>query len=208
MQIHGLPINKMFEWKNANLGFTLLGLFYLIFPWFASGRLNNVTAMFGMMFLAIAILRAKGSVSVLGSLFVAFLGICYFFGSISLMDINLLWFLAIVMFVGSLVFELGFIKIGKSTSSAKAFVLVPLSLISFSLILALIGKNPRLIIDWKNMWTSLNYVAILLFSTVTMLDIAGWKVAGGSTNKWIMLFAIFAIATAFMGIGQGTLWQW
>lgn len=208
MKMDKIPFNKMIEWKNANLGFTLLGLFYLVFPWFATGVFNNVTAMFGMMFLAIGLLRAKGSVSVLGALFVAFLGICYFFGSISFMDKALLFTLSILLFIGFLVFELGFVKFGRKTSGAKAFVLVPLSLIVFSLVLAFIGKNPTLTISFTNMWIPLNYLAILLFSLVSMLDIAGWRVMGSSTGKWAMIFAIVAVVSAFMGIGAGTLWQW
>lgn len=206
--IRGIPIRELFQWKNANLGFTLLGLFYLIFPWFSSGTFDTVTAMFGMMFLGIAVLRAKGSVSVLGALCVAFLGICYFFGSIALMDIALLWTLTIVLFVGFIIFEMGFVKLGPTTSSAKAFSIVPLSLLAFSLILAFVGKNPVLTIDTTQIMVALNYLAVLLFSLFSIFDLGGWQVMGPKTDRWLLLFALLAVATAFLGIYQGSLGQW
>jgi len=206
--IRGISINQLFAWKNANLGFTILGLFYLLFPWLALGTFNNVTAMFGMMFLCIGIIRAKGSVSVLGGLFAAFLGISYFFGTIALMDIAQLWLMAIVFFVLFLIMELGFVKIGPRTTSAKTFAIVPLALLTFSLVLAFIGQNPMLTIDWTNLWVSLNYLSILMFAFLSMIELVGWHIAGANTNKLILLFAIAAIATAFMGIYQGSLWQW
>jgi hypothetical protein len=206
--IRGIPLNALFKWQNANLGFTLLGLFYLVFPWFTSGVFDTVTAMFGMMFLSIALLRAKASVSVLGALFAAFLGICYFFGSIAIIDTTLLWGMTVLLFIGFLIFEMGFFKVGPTTKSAKAFVIVPLSLLSFSLILAFVGKNPVLTINWSNMIVAINYLAVLLFSLFSMLDLGRWRVMGASTDKWIMLFAVAAIATAVLGVYQGTMWSW
>lgn len=206
--IRGLKIEELFNWKNGNLGFTLLGVFYLIFPWFASGVLNTMTAIFGMMFLSIAILRARPSVSVLGALMVAFLGISYTFGSIAFLPVALIWTYTIVLFAIFLVFEFQFLKFGPSTSSAKGFAIVPLSLLSFNLILAFIGKNPTLAISWNQGLVAINYLAILLFSFVSMCDLGGWKVMGSSTDKWILAFAILAVATAFLGTYQGTLFQW
>jgi hypothetical protein len=207
-KIQGIPSKAMFKWQNANLGFTLLGLFYLVAPWLSSGVFNTITAMFGMMFLSIGILRAKVRVSVLGALFASFLGICYFFGSVALMDITLLWGMTIVLFIGFLIVEMGFFKVGPTTKSAKAFVIVPLSLLSFSLILAFLGKNPVLTINWNQMVVAINYLAVLLFSLFSMLDLGGWRVMGASTDKWIMVFAVAAIGTAVLGIYQGSLWMW
>jgi hypothetical protein len=58
------------------------------------------------------------------------------------------------------------------------------------------------------MIVAINYLAVLLFSLFSMLDLGGWRVMGASTDKWIMLFAVAAIATAVLGVYQGTMWSW
>lgn len=204
----GIPINQLLQWKTGNLGFTLLGLFFLLFPWFSSGVFNTTVALFGMMFLSAGIIRAKSKCTALGGFFAACLGICYFFASFAFIDAAFLWTASILLFVGFLIFELNVVKFGPSTSKAKAFIVVPLSLLSFSLILAFVGKNPMITIEWTNLFVSLNYLSILLFSMLTLFDIGGWRIAGSKTNLWIMLFAVAAIATAFLGTYQGTLFQW
>jgi hypothetical protein len=186
----------------------MLGIFYLLFPWFSTGSFDQTNAVFGMMFLTIGIVRAKPSISVIGGIMMSFLGMAYFFGSIAFLEMSFVWMLSIIMFGAFLVFELGYLKIGPSTSTAKAFILVPLALLTFSLALAFVGRNPIIAIDFTNLWVALNYVAILAFSLFTMLGIAGWRVMGPSTDKWIMMLAILAVATAFLGVYQGSLVMW
>jgi len=203
-----IQLKSLVQWQTGNLGFTLLGIFYLLFPWFTSGVFDTGTALFGLMFLSIGIIRSKSKATVLGALFAALLGICYFSSSIAFLDISFLWVASILLFIGFIVFEMGFLKFGPVTEKAKAFIVVPLALLSFSLILAFIGKNPMLTISWSNLWVAMNYLTVLLFSIFSMLGVVGWDVMGKNTNKWVMLFAVAAIATAFMGTYQGTLFQW
>ena len=204
----GIPLNQMFNTKNANLGFTLLGIFYIIFPMLLSA-LDYSTLIFGIMFLTVAIVRAKTRISVIGGLSAAFIGIIYFMASTNIMSLDMLWTLTLVFAVIFFIFELGFFKYGPVTSKARAFAVIPLALLAFSLILAFIGYNPYIIINWNNLWSALNYLCVLLVSLLGLLQITGWNVLGKqNTNKWILIFALGAVATAFLGTYQGTLFQW
>lgn len=203
-----LPIKELFNYKTGNLGFGLLGLFYIFFPWFTLGAFDTTTAMFGLMFLTCGVIRAKSQATVLGGLFAAFLGMSYFFSNIAFIPAATAWMLVIIFFALSMILELGFVKFGPSAASAKAFIIVPLALLAFSLILALVGYNPMLRIDFTDLWVALNYVAVLLFCLFNVLSMAGWHVMKGKTNLWITVFAVFAVATAFMGAYGGTLFQW
>ena len=206
--VRGIPLNALVNTQNANLGFTLMGLFYLIFPFLLSS-LDYSTVIFGIMFLTIAIIRAKTRISVIGGLAAAFIGIIYFMASVNAMNIDTLWMLALILAAIFFIFELGFLKFGPTTSKAKAFAIIPLALLSFSLILGFIGYNPYIVIDWNRIWSALNYLCVLLVSLLGMLQIAGWNVIGKkNTNKWLLIFALGAVATAFLGTYQGTLFQW
>ena len=206
--VRGIPLNALVNTQNANLGFTLMGLFYLIFPFLLSS-LDYSTVIFGIMFLTIAVIRAKSRISVIGGLAAAFIGIIYFMASISAMNIDTLWTLTLILAAIFFIFELGFLKFGPTTSKAKAFAIIPLALLSFSLILGFIGYNPYIVIDWDRIWSALNYLCVLLVSLLGMLQIAGWNVIGKkNTNKWLLIFALGAVATAFLGTYQGTLFQW
>lgn len=206
--IRGIQLKSLVQWQTGNLGFTLLGIFYLLFPWFTNGALDTGSAMFGMMFLSVGILRAKAKATVLGGLFAALLGITYFATSVAWLDTGFTWMASILLFIGFVVFEMGFIKFGPVTEKAKTFIVVPLALLSFSLILAFVGYNPMLTISWSNIWVALNYLAVLLFAMFSMLSVVGWDIMGKNTSKWVMLFAVAAIATAFIGTYQGTLQSW
>ena len=206
--VRGIPINALFNTKDGNLGISLMALFYILFPFLLSG-LDYSTLIFGIMFLTVAIIRAKGRISVIGGLAAAFIGIIYFIASVNAMNINTLWTLTLVFAAIFFVFEFGFIKYGPTTSKAKAFAIIPLALLSFSLILAFIGYNPYIRIDWNRIWSALNYLCVLLVSLLAMLQISGWNVIGKkNTNKYILIFALGAVATAFLGTYQGTLFQW
>ena len=206
--VRGIPLNALVNTEDANLGFTLMGLFYLIFPFLLSS-LDYSTIIFGIMFLTIAIIRAKTRISVIGGLAAAFIGIIYFMASVNAMDIDTLWTLALILAAIFFILELGFLKYGPTTSKAKAFAIIPLALLSFSLILGFIGYNPYIVIDLDRIWSALNYLCVLLVSLIGMLQIAGWNVIGKeNTNKWLLIFALGAVATAFLGTYQGTLFQW
>lgn len=206
--VRGISINAMFDTKNGNLGISLMALFYILFPFLLSG-LDYSTAIFGIMFLTVAIIRVKSRISVIGGLAAAFIGIIYFTASLSAMDIYTLWTLTLIFAAIFFVFELGFFKYGPTTSKAKGFAVVPLALLSFSLILAFVGYNPYIHIDFSRMWSALNYLCILLVSLLAMFQVVGWNVIGKkNTNKWILIFALGAVVTAFLGTYQGTLFQW
>lgn len=203
-----IKLNALVNYKKGNLGATLLALVYLIFPWFNTGTLDPTIAIFGLMFLTIAVMRAKPKNSVISGLCQAFIGIIYLFAITGIIPVATLWTLTLVLAAIFFILELGFVKFGPTTSKADAFQIVPLTLLAFGLIVSILGYSTLFVIDWQNTLVALNYVAILLFCLLSLLQVAGWNIAGKSTNTWIMVFAIAAIATLVLGTTQGTLWQW
>lgn len=206
-----IPWNALFDWKNANLGAFMLGVFYLIFPWMTSGVLDEGMAIFGLMFLTISIMRAKGSNTVIGGLMSGFIGVIYLCAIGGVVNMATLWMFTLIFAAIFFIFEMGIFKIGPISKKADAFQIVPFTLMTFALLLSMTGYSTIFIIDWSgNIIVALNYLAVFLFCALSMLQLAGWNVAGtdAKTNKWIMLFAVVAIAVAVFGTFQGTLWQW
>jgi uncharacterized membrane protein len=59
-------------------------------------------------------------------------------------------------------------------------------------------------------WTSatliaINYIAIMLFGFLYVLDYAGWRPLGSKTGTWLNLLAIAAVALSAIGLAQGSL---
>jgi hypothetical protein len=207
--VRGVSLGALTNYKNANLASFLLGLFYLLFPWFSSGLLNETTAIFGLVFLTVAIMRAKASNTVLGGLFQAFIGVLYLFALAGLVPISIVWFSALLLAAVFFIMELGYVKIGPVTKKADSFQVVPFTILTIGLLLSFLGYSTLFIINWQNILIALNYVAVFLFSLTSALQLAGWDIAGKKhTNTWLMFFAVAAIATAVAGTYQGTLFQW
>jgi hypothetical protein len=116
---------------------------------------------------------------------------------------------AIGLTVGFFVLELGFVKFGPITPHADAFQIVPFTLLTFGLLISMLGYSALFVIPWaQNMLISLNYIAVFMFSLLSMLQLAGWEIAKKGTNMWILAFAAIAIITAVIGTYSGTLIQW
>lgn len=203
-----LPFKQLTSFKSGTLGSFALGVFYLIFPWFTQGALDPLMSIFGLMFLTIAFMRAKGSNTVIGGLCQSFIGIMYVFAVGGVISIDNLWILSIVCTALFFILELGFVKLGPTTKRSDAFQIVPLTLMTFVLLLSIIGYTSIFVIDMNNLMVTGNYIAVFLFCALSMLQLAGWNIAGKNTNKWITIFAVAAIALAFIGTYQGTLFQW
>ena len=204
----GLSFNALLNYKNGNIASFALGIFYIIFPWLSSGILNETMAIFGLMFLTVSIMRAKPSNTVIGGLFQAFIGVIYLFALAGLVNMTVLWFLTIGLAFIFFVFELGFVKFGPTSKKADVFQAVPFTILAFGLLLSITGYATLFVIDWQNWLIALNYVAVLLFSLMSALQLAGWNIAGKNTNTWLTVFAVAAIVTAVVGVYQGTLFQW
>ena len=209
-----LSFSSLIDYKTGNLGAFMLGIFYLLFPWFTSGILNETMAIFGLMFITIAVMRAKGSNTVLGGFMQAFIGIVYILALAGIMPIATLWIFAIILTVAFFILEMGYVKFGPTTQKADAFQIVPFTLMTVALLVSIIGYSNLFIIDWGNLLVALNYVAVFLFCALSMFQVAGWNIAdkkkteSKTTNKYIMLFAVAAVITAVAGTYQGTLFQW
>lgn len=205
-----LSIGALLSWEKANLAPFALAIFYLIFPPIWSGSMDQTTMIFGLMFLTITIMRAKGSNYVISGLVQAFIGVSYFSAVAGLIALEALWILSIVCFVIFLVFELTSFHFGPRTNRSDAFQIVPLCILGFTLVMALANYGSIYVIDFANPLSALNYVAVMLFCFVYMFQIAGWNVTGKqkTTNYLILALAIGAIFFAFAGTTQGTLWAW
>ena len=208
--VRGIPFSKLFDWKTANLSTTLVGLFYLVFPWFSMGVLDTTTAIFGIMFISIAIMRAKPSNRVISGFFQAFIALCYLSAVAGLMDLSILWIITLVLTGLFFVFELGFLKFTPQTTKADAFQIVPLMILGFALLMGFAGYASIFVISFTNMFEWLNYAAMMLFCFVSAFQVAGWNVTGKekSTNTLILFLGIAIVFTALLGTYQGTLFAW
>lgn len=204
----GINLGALTNYKTGNLASFVLGIFYIIFPWLSLGQFVPEVTIFGLVFLTIAVMRAKASNAVLSGLAQAFIGVIYVFAIAGIIDVAFLWILSIGLVALFFILELGFIKIGPITKKADAFQIVPLTILSFGLMLSIAGYSDLFVVSWSSPLIALNFVAILLFCLFSLLQIAGWNVAGKSTNTMILLFAVGAIATAILSVYQGSLLAW
>jgi hypothetical protein len=204
----GIQFKSLVSYKKGNLGAFVLAIFYLVFPWLTMGAMDYYITIFGLMFLTISVMRAKESNTVIGGLAQAFIGVIYIFALAGTIGVDTLWMLTLVLTGLFFIMEMGFVKFGPTTQKADAFQMVPFVLMTFTLLMALLGYTTLFVVDWSNMLVALNYVAIFLFCALSALQLAGWNVAGKKTNMWLVIFAVGSIVAAFMGVYQGTLFQW
>lgn len=198
----------MFRWKTANLGLTIVGLWYLILPWLATRAMNQSMMLFGFTFVAISLVTARTKPTVLGCLFAMLIGISYFFGIAGSIGGTILWPLSIILFGATLVFELGIVKFGPTNAKAKVLTIVPLAVMGFSIFLGLVGYNPLVIFNWTYWMISLNYLSIMMFAWIYILDYAGWRPFKNRTPMVMNLLAITAVALSVLGMAQGSLFAW
>jgi hypothetical protein len=202
------PYKQMFGWKTGNLALTVIALFYLVIPIWRTLTTRGVPldqgmVIFGMTFLCVSLVKAKASPTVLGGVFTAVLGISYMMLVMTSVSASVLWITSILLFVATLVFEIGIFKFGPSNSKAKALTLVPLTFIGFSIILALVGYNPVVVINWKYWTIALSYLATMVFCWLYVLDYAGWEVFKSKTGRWMTVMAVVAVAFSVLGMLQG-----
>jgi hypothetical protein len=206
-----IPYKQMLNWKTGVLGFTLLGIWYIILPFLGGGAINQSMVLFGFTFLASGIVLANSRPTVLGALFAALIGMSYFMMVATAISSAILWTLSIVLFLGVLVFELGIYKLGPSSANAKALTIIPMALLGFSVLLGIAGYNPTIFFTWTgNSWAiALNYVAVMLFAWLHVLNYAGYKPLGKNTMLWMVIMAVVAVGLSLLGIAEGWgLFQW
>jgi hypothetical protein len=200
------PIKQMLSWKAANIGPTLIGFWYLVLPWLATKSMDQSMMLFGFTFLSIGLIRARSKPTVLGCLFAMFIGLAYFFTFANFISMAALWIVSLVLFAMVLVFELGIFKFGPTNAKAKVLTIVPLAVLSFSLLLGVAGYNPLIHFNWTSATLiAINYIAIMLFGFLYVLDYAGWRPLGSKTGTWLNLLAIAAVALSAIGLAQGSL---
>ena len=205
----GLSFKKMFDYKKGNLGISLLAVFYLLFPIFSLGRLDTNLLIYGLMFLTVAVMRAKESNVVLAGFIQALIGTIYVLAIAGVIASTYLMVTSVVLVAAFFAFELGFIKFGPITRKADVFQVVPFTLLSVGIVLSLLGVSTLFSASISSFsWSTLNFIAMLLFSLFSGFQIAGWNLAKNNTNKFLIIFAVGAIATTLLGTYQGVLFQW
>jgi len=205
----GFSLKKMVDYKKGNLGITLLAIFYLAFPIISLGRLDTNLLISGLMLLTIAVMRAKESNSVLAGFLQGFLGVVYILAIAGLITSTYLSVFAILLAIGFFVLEFGMVKFGPITKKADAFQIVPFMLLGVGILLSLFGLSTLFSASFQSFsWNTMNFLAMLLFSLFSAFQVAGWNLAKGNTNKFLIIFAVGAIATALLGAYQGVLFQW
>lgn len=198
----------MFGWKTGNIGSTLIGLWYLILPFLASQSMNQSMMLFGFTFLAIGIVRASSRPTVLGCVSAMLIGLAYFFGLTGGIGGTILWPLSIALFALVAVFEFGIIRFGPANAKAKILLIVPLAVMGFTLLLGFAGYNPMIRINWSAWMITFNYLAVMMFCWIYVLDVASWRPFKGRTTLILNLMALTAVGLSVLGMAQGSLFQW
>lgn len=204
-----IPYKQMFQWKTANLAPTLLGLWYLIVPWVFTQAINQTMAIFGFTFLSVGIIKAKPRPTVLASLFSALIGIGYVLTLMTTMPLEVLWMITLGLFALVLVFEFDVFKFGPTNAKAKVLTVVPLTLLGFCIVLGLAGYNPYITFNFADYpLVCLNYLAVMAFCWLYVLDYAGYKPFKARTNTWLNAMALIAVLLSLVGMYQGSLFQY
>lgn len=207
---------EILSWKSGNLGLTILGVWLAVLAFMSPNRggvpgINTVAnegifAM-GIMFLSVALINAKSRPTVLGSLFTMMIGLCYFMGFVSNMNIAILWTLSLGLFALVLVFELDIFKFGPSSNKAKLLTVVPLAIVGFTLLLGFFGYGP-LTFNWTYWMTAVYQFAIMVFCWLYVWDYVASshrKLLGMSMNNWLNILPLLAVALSLLSVGQGTI---
>jgi len=206
-----IPYKQMLNWKTGVLGFTLIGIWYIILPFLGGGGINQSMVLFGFTFLASGLVLANPRPTVLGALFAALIGMSYFMMVSTAINAAILWTLSIALFAAVLVFELGIFKFGPTNTHAKALTIIPMALLGFSVLLGIAGYNPTISFTWTgNSWAlALNYVAVMVFAWLHVLSYAGYSPLGKKTMLWMVIMAVIAVGLSLIGVAEGWgLFQW
>jgi hypothetical protein len=211
---------EMLSWKSGNLGLTFLGVWYMLLAFMSPNKYgvpgistvaNQGLFSFGIMFFSVALINAKSKPTVLGSLFAMLIGLSYFMGFMTTVNITILWTLSLALFAGTLVFEFDIFKFGPSGGKAKLLTIVPPAIIGFSLVLALFGYNPMVHFNWNYWMSALNLVAVTALCWLYVWDYVTPKrkqILGMTINTWLNLLAFLAVALSLLGVAQGSLFAW
>jgi len=205
-----IPYKQMFNWKSGNLAPTVLG-FACVIATLLSGKnigLYQSTLQFGLTFIAIAIIMAKGSPTVFGSLFTMLMGISYFFTFFTNIADAALWTVTLALFAAVVIFEFGIFSYGPHNSKAKVLIAVPLSIVAFALLLGIAGYGTYAFNWTTKLYLSLGYVAVMVYCWLKVFDIGGYKPFKGKTYFWLNILGIAGSVLIFLSIYQQGLLPW
>lgn len=200
-----IPYKQMFNWKSGNLAPTVLGLSCVIATLLAvfagkSLTLYQTTLQFGFTFIAVAIIMAKGSPTVFGSIFTMLLGISYFFSYFTNIADAILWTTTLSLFALVAIFEFGIFSYGPHNSKAKVLIAVPLSIVAFALLLGVAGYGTYAFNWTTKLYLSLGYIAIMVYCWLKVFDIASYRPFKGKTYFWLNIIGIAGAALIFISI--------
>jgi len=206
MKIGGILTSQLLSTKTGNIGLLVMGIYFCGINLLLTGTIDFVNMTVGLTFIAIAVMNAKPSPTVISGLLTGFLGLNTLLSITNVLPRDLAQIIALACAIGIFLFEFGGVKIGKSSKKAKVAIVIPIMALFFMFILAIAGVNPTLSVDWSTeLMKFLNYIALMFLTGLMAFDLLGWRIAKKNHGLWVTALAVISVLTSFMGIYQGTL---
>jgi hypothetical protein len=205
-----IPFKQMLDWRKGNFAPTVIGLASSVIPLLAGKNITlyQGTIMFGLAFIAVGLIKTKGSPTIIGALCTALLGLTYFFRAFTNLPDATLWIVAILLFAITLIFEFDVFKFGPSSSQARMFIVIPLATVGFAILLGIAGLTTYTF-NWKTgLYLSLSYIATMLFCWISVFDLGGYKPFKTKTVFWCNVLGIVAALFLAVSIYQQGLLPW
>lgn len=204
MKLGPISTSQLFNTKKSSLGLIAFGLYLCFAPFLLSGTWDYANLVMGLTFIACALILAIGSPRVFSGLLVGFVGVVNLLTIANVFDLGTAWMLTLVCIFGLIFLE--YAKFGKASKKAQTSVIVPMVSLFFMFLLALVGLNPVMQVDWAtSMIKAINYVALMFFTGLLSFEFLGWKIMKKNQGLWITVLGLFCVVTSFLGVYYGTL---
>lgn len=205
MKLGDISLPQLFSTKSGSIALTLTGIYYCIINLILMGSIDYTDLILGLTFIAVAVVYAKPKPLVLSGVLAGFLGVVNLLSIANVLPINTGWILTLVFAIAVIIMEAG-LKWGKASKNAKVGIIIPMLSLFFMFILAIVGINPALYVNWATEPLKfINYLALMLLTGILSFQMLGWNLVKKNQGMWITVLGIVCVITSFIGIYQGTL---
>ena len=206
MKLGKLSTSQLISTKTGNIGLFLLGVYFCLVNFVLVGAIDYPNVIMGLTFIGCAILYAKASPLVLSGVLVGFMGVANLLAIGNVLPIDTAWMITGVCAALVFVFEIAGVGFGKSSAQARVAVVIPMLSLFFMFVLAIIGWNPALYVDWGvNPVKFINYVALMFLTGLLSFQFLGWNLLKTNQGLWISVLGLLCVVISFFGVYQGTL---
>jgi hypothetical protein len=208
MKFGKLSTAQLFSTKTGNIGLLLVGLYFCLVSLVMTQLqvIDEANVILGLTFICVAIMNARASPLVISGMLTGFLGVVNLLVIANVFPIDTAWMLTLICAIGVVALELTSLKFGKASKKAKIAVIIPMMSLFFMFLLAIIGYNPALYVNWATQpMKYINYVFLMFLTGLLSFQLLGWNVMKKNQGKWITILALICVATSFVGVYQGTL---